>query len=80
MQLIDGARQWWRLHSNKLAVMAGGVAAWAVTYPQDAMKLAELLPEGARQIAAFVIVGVLPIAVRMMKQASSNQGSKSDGQ
>lgn len=75
MQMIDGARQWWRLHSNKLAVMAGGVAAWAVTYPQDAMKLVELLPEGARQIAAFVIVGVLPIAVRMMKQ-----GSKSDGQ
>lgn len=74
MQMIDGARQWWRLHSNKLAVMAGGVAAWAVTYPQDAMKLAELLPEGARQAAAFVIVGVLPIAVRMMKQ-----GGKSDG-
>lgn len=75
MQMIDGARQWWRLHSNKLAVFAGGVAAWAVSYPQDAMRLAELLPEGARQVAAFVIVGVLPITVRMLKQ-----GSKSDGQ
>lgn len=73
MQMTDGARQWWRLHSNKLALMAGSVAAWAVTYPQDALKLAQLLPEGPRQVVAFIVVGVLPIAVRMMKQ-----GGKSD--
>lgn len=74
MQMIDGARQWWRLHSNKLALAAGSVAAWAVSYPQDAMKLAELLPEGVRQVAAFVIVGLLPIAVRMMKQGGKDDG------
>lgn len=75
MQMIDGARQWWRLHSNKLALAAGSVAAWAVSYPQDAMKLAELLPDGARQVVAFLIVGVMPIVVRMLKQ-----GGKADGQ
>lgn len=74
MRLIDGARQWWRLHSNKLALVAGSVAAWAVSYPQDATKLAALLPEGARQVAAFVIVGVLPIVVRMAKQKDRNDG------
>lgn len=74
MQLIDGARQWWRLHSNKLALLAGTLAAIAAENRQTVIELIDRLPDGARPVAVFLLVSVPPIVVRLAKQKDKSNG------
>ncbi len=69
MEFIEGARHWWRLRSNQLALLAGLIMGWAFDNRAEADALIALLPENLRPFAGFLLFGLLPILIRMTKQS-----------
>jgi hypothetical protein len=51
MRLVDDARQAWRWWSVRAAAVAGVVAGWAVTAPQQVFGLIAYVPEYWRPAA-----------------------------
>lgn len=74
MKLIDDARQWWRLRSNQLALVAGAVMTAAIENRAEFLMVIEHLPAWARPIITFTLFGLLPIAVRVTKQKDKTNG------
>lgn len=72
MEQAEARRPWWKLWSNRLALVAGTVAMVAVENPELAAPAIEALPSGLRGVAAFAVAGLLPIVVRMLKQPAPN--------
>ncbi len=79
MNLIDDARQWWRLRSNQLALVAGAVMTAAIENRAELLVLIDHLPAWVRPIITITLFSVLPIAVRISKQRDSGQKDKSNG-
>lgn len=74
MKLIDNARQWWRLRSNQLALVAGVAMTTAIENRAELLVLIDHLPAWARPIITLALFTVLPIAVRVSKQKEPGNG------
>lgn len=61
-------KDWWRYWSNRLAMLAGVIAVWAVDNRAEVLDYVTALPSPYRQIVTFLLVAVVPIIVRMMRQ------------
>ena len=72
MNLIDNARDWWKMWSVQLAALAGVVAAYLAANPDVTQSLLNLLPEGPARVLASAGVGVfvfgLATGARLVKQ------------
>lgn len=73
MKLIDKVRFWARHNSVRLAAVAGPIASVAVSYPHETLALLDVLPAPVRAVAAFIVLTVLPIWVRMKPQPKLSQ-------
>ena len=74
MQWIDDARQWWRLRSNQLALIAGPLMAVAVEHRAELSQLIAPLPPLARVAITVTLFTVLPLLARNTKQKDSANG------
>lgn len=71
MTLIDEARQWWKMWSNRLALVAGAAFGALVYDPTLLRQAVALVPEPWRPLAAFagaVAVSASAIGARVVKQ------------
>ena len=71
MKLIEEARHWWRMWSNRLALLAGAVFGALVYDPTLLKQAVALVPEPWRPLAAFVgavAVSATAIGARVVKQ------------
>lgn len=60
--LIDGAENWWRLWSVRLAALAGVVAAYLAANPEQTQELLALLPNGPMRVVASIGIGLFVFA------------------
>ncbi len=70
-KLIDEARHWSKMWSNRLAIVAGAVFGALVLDPMLLKQGVELVPEPWRPLAAFlgaVAVSAAAIGTRLTKQ------------
>ena len=81
MNLIEEARQAWKLWSIKLAAVTAILATVIASNQSIALGLVYFLPDGPWRIVAGICIGlvvfVIPTMTRLMKQSKLE---KSDGQ
>ena len=71
MKLIEEARHWWRMWSNRLAIVAGLAVAALVADPALLAQFVALVPPEWRPLAAGLaglVVSATAISSRMVKQ------------
>lgn len=68
---IDGARQWWRMWSVRLAAVTGIVAATLTAHPAILLGLIGFLPRGPMQYVIAAIVGLLVFGVPTLTRVLS---------
>ena len=61
---------WWRLWSNRLALLVAAGAAWIVENPMEALRWVEALEQPWRSVLTFAVTAGIPILVRMARQPS----------
>jgi len=67
---IDELNNAWRFASVRIAVLAGIIAAWAASDPQDFAQLVELLPPWARPLIGLAVFAI-PTLARVTKLGSA---------
>lgn len=60
--LIEGAENWWRLWSVRLAALAGVVTAYLAANPEQSQELLALLPDGPLRVVASIAIGLFVFA------------------
>ena len=60
--LIEGAENWWRLWSVRLAALAGVVTAYLAANPEQSQELLALLPDGPWRVVASIAIGLFVFA------------------
>ena len=78
MQLIEGARHWWRLWSVRLAAIPALIAGYLTAYPGELPKLVDYVPEQWRATASVLITALVfgvPTLVRLIQQAPKENGN-----
>lgn len=70
MTFIDEINHAWRFASVRLAVLAGIVAAWAASDPQDFAQLVGLLPPWARPLIGLAVFAI-PTLARVTKNGAA---------
>lgn len=71
MQMIEGARHWWRLWSVRLAAIPALIAGYLTAYPGELPKLVDYVPEHWRGATSVLITGLVfgvPTIVRLIQQ------------
>lgn len=71
LKLVDGARDWWRWHSNQLALAAGAFLTWAALDHDGFAELWAHVPEPLQPFSG-VIVTIAVVYVRLIKQGSTD--------
>ncbi len=71
MQLIDNARQWWRLWSIRLNALGLAILSWVQFDPVSALAVWNMLPHEARRVLPpnfLMIVGMVLFALSMLSR------------
>lgn len=71
MQLIDNARQWWRLWSIRLNALGLAILGWVQFDPVSALAVWNMLPYEARRVLPpnfLMIVGMALFALSMLSR------------
>ena len=66
----EEARMWWRLWSNRLAIIVAAAATWMVDNPDTVLQWVSTIDQPWRSVLTFTVVAVVPILVRSARQPS----------
>ncbi|MPT48239.1 MAG: hypothetical protein E2598_07425 [Sphingobium sp.] len=71
--LVDDWRDCWRWLSVQAAIIAGAVAGWAASEPEQFARMMEALPPWARPLVGAG-VAIIPIYLRIYRQEGRSDG------
>ena len=67
-RFVEDCAGWWRLWSNRLALLVAAAAVWIVDNPDQALGWVEGIPQPWRSVLTFAVTAGIPILVRMTRQ------------